>query len=115
MQWLLHDSEIPLFSIVKGHGADVGGGLFGNGRNTESEIREATNEFIGELGKSSFSRYKVRGKERQTRPYVSGYDRILYSFCILGHVPFGGGENEKELFDRISYVCCSVFHVPSEC
>ncbi len=48
MQWLLHDLEIPLFSVVKGHGADVEGGLFERGRKTEREIRESTNEFIGE-------------------------------------------------------------------
>lgn len=46
MQWLLHDLEIPLFSIVKGHGADVQGGLFGEERNIEGEILESLDRFV---------------------------------------------------------------------
>jgi multimeric flavodoxin WrbA len=41
MRWLLHDLEIPLYSIVKAHGADVKGGLFQKERNMESQIEEA--------------------------------------------------------------------------
>jgi multimeric flavodoxin WrbA len=46
MRSLLHDLEIPLYSIIKMQGADVGGGLFEGRPETEIEITEATEKFI---------------------------------------------------------------------
>lgn len=45
MRSLLHDLEISLYSIIKGHGADVKGGLFQKERNLEKEIEEAVEKF----------------------------------------------------------------------
>jgi hypothetical protein len=46
MRALLHDLEIPLYSIIKMQGADVGGGLFEGRPETEIEITEAAEKFI---------------------------------------------------------------------
>jgi multimeric flavodoxin WrbA len=46
MKWLLHDLEIPLYSAIKGHGADIGGGLFEVERKIENEIVSATEGFM---------------------------------------------------------------------
>lgn len=46
LKWILHDLEIPLYSIIKGHGADVGDGLFAREDNIDERIVEATNEFV---------------------------------------------------------------------
>lgn len=46
MRYLLHDLEIPLYSIIKGHGSDVGGGLFEGRPEMGIEIKEAAEEFI---------------------------------------------------------------------
>jgi multimeric flavodoxin WrbA len=46
MKWLLHDMEIPLCSIIKGHGSDVGNGLFEGEDRIDESIIEATNEFV---------------------------------------------------------------------
>ncbi|MFQ5883724.1 MAG: flavodoxin family protein [Thermoplasmata archaeon] len=46
MRSLLHDLEIPVHSIIKMHGSDVGGGLFEGRPETGIEIEEATERFI---------------------------------------------------------------------
>ena len=46
MRSLLSDLEIPLYSIIKGDGADVGGGLFEGGPEMMIDIDEASETFI---------------------------------------------------------------------
>ncbi len=46
MRSLLHDLEIPVCSIIKMHGSDVGGGLFEGRPETRIEIVDATERFI---------------------------------------------------------------------
>ncbi|MEE9116722.1 MAG: flavodoxin family protein [Thermoplasmata archaeon] len=46
MRSLLTDLEIPLYSIIKGDGADVGGGLFEGRPEMMIDIDEATEAFI---------------------------------------------------------------------
>ena len=46
MRSLLADLEIPLYSLIEGDGADVGGGLFQGRPEVVIEIEEATQAFI---------------------------------------------------------------------
>lgn len=46
MRSLLSDLEIPLYSIIKGDGADVGGGLFEGRPDVMIAIEEATQAFV---------------------------------------------------------------------